>query len=248
VWAGPPGFSSDDNKGLGWHAGRLLAGARPGGIQAAARGLPSSRFGASALNRWLNVVLAATCLVIGAPVIAAAAIAIRLYDGGPAIYRQERMGKDGKPFELLKLRTMSVGAEYRGTGIVVSTRDPRITGPGRFIRKTSLDELPQLWNILRGDMALVGPRPTVRSQVIQYNAHQRRRLEVLPGLTGWAQVNGRNTLSWAERIELDVWYVDNKSVLLDLRILALTPKALLMPNAIYGQDGTTPDFESTAED
>ncbi|MDQ0673963.1 lipopolysaccharide/colanic/teichoic acid biosynthesis glycosyltransferase [Pseudarthrobacter siccitolerans] len=179
---------------------------------------------------------------------AAAAIAIHLTDGGPALYRQERIGKDGEPFELLKLRTMSVGAEYRGTGIVVSESDPRITRPGRLLRASSLDELPQMWNVLRGEMSLVGPRPTVKSQVDQYNIHQRRRLEVRPGLTGWAQVNGRNALPWDQRIELDIWYVDNKSIPLDLRILALTPKALLMPSAIYGQGGTTPDFESTEDD
>ena len=179
---------------------------------------------------------------------AAAAITIRLSDGGPALYRQERIGKDGKPFELLKLRTMSVGAEYRGTGIVVSEFDSRITNPGRLLRATSLDELPQLWNVLRGEMSIVGPRPTVQSQVDQYNVHQRRRLEVLPGLTGWAQVNGRNSLSWSQRIELDIWYIDNRSLFLDLRILALTPKAVLTPSALYGRGGITPDFNATEDD
>lgn len=180
--------------------------------------------------------------------LAVAAIAIRLYDGGPALYRQERIGMDGKPFELLKLRTMRVGAEHRGSGLVVSACDPRITRLGRVLRATSLDELPQLFNVLRGDMSLVGPRPTVQSQVARYNTYQRRRLEVLPGLTGWAQINGRNALSWSQRIELDIWYVDHRSVLLDLQIIALTPKALLTPGAIYGQGGTTPDFITSKDD
>lgn len=200
------------------------------------------------MNRLLNVIFATTGLIVGAPIIAAAAIVIRLWDRGPALYRQERIGKNGEPFELLKLRTMSVGAEYRGTGLVVSAGDSRVTPPGRLLRATSLDELPQLWNVVRGDMSLVGPRPTVQSQVAQYSAHQRRRLEVPPGLTGWAQVNGRNSLPWNERIELDIWYVDHKSILLDLRILARTPKALLSSDDIYGHDGTTPDFTASRGD
>jgi lipopolysaccharide/colanic/teichoic acid biosynthesis glycosyltransferase len=136
------------------------------------------------------------------------------------------VGKDGEDFELLKLRTMELGAETRGAGIAVNKGDPRITRVGRFLRRTSLDELPQLWNVLRGDMSVIGPRPTLRYQVEQYDARQRRRLEVKPGLTGWAQVNGRAALPWPEQIELDVWYVEHRSPRLDLEILLKTPLAL----------------------
>lgn len=201
--------------------------------------------GGAAVGRCLDVVGATVSLVISAPVLAAAAIAIRLTDGGPVLYRQERIGKDGKPFMILKLRTMSVGAEHQGSGIVVSAGDERITKPGRLLRATSLDELPQLWNVLRGDMAIVGPRPTVQSQVALYTKRQRRRLDVRPGLTGWAQVNGRNSLSWAERIEYDVWYVRHQTLFLDLWTLARTPAALLGKDSLYGPDGKTRDFTTT---
>ena len=136
------------------------------------------------------------------------------------------MGKDGVDFELLKLRTMVVGAEKQGAGYAVNEGDSRITRAGRFLRRTSLDELPQLWNVVRGDMSLIGPRPTLRYQVERYDERQRRRLDVLPGITGWAQIHGRATLSWDERIELDVWYVEHRSFWLDLKILAKTPAAL----------------------
>ncbi len=142
------------------------------------------------------------------------------------LYRQQRVGKDGGDFELLKLRTMIVGAEKIGAGYAVNRGDSRITRVGRLLRRLSLDELPQLWNILRGDMSIVGPRPTLRYQVDNYTPQQRRRLEVKPGLTGWAQVNGRASLPWDQRIELDVWYVEHRSIWLDLRILARTPLAL----------------------
>ncbi len=142
------------------------------------------------------------------------------------LYRQARVGKDGVEFELLKMRTMVVGAESQGAGFAVDRGDPRITRVGRILRRLSFDELPQLWNVLRGDMSVIGPRPTLRYQVEQYTPHQLRRLEVRPGITGWAQVHGRATLPWAERIELDVWYVDHRSPMLDLRILARTPIAL----------------------
>ncbi len=142
------------------------------------------------------------------------------------LYRQLRVGRDGAEFELLKLRTMVVGAEHQGAGYAVDKGDPRITRVGRVLRRLSLDELPQLWNVVRGDMSVVGPRPTLRYQVDRYTERQRRRLEVKPGITGWAQVNGRATLPWADRIELDVWYVEHRSPLLDLKILARTPLAL----------------------
>jgi lipopolysaccharide/colanic/teichoic acid biosynthesis glycosyltransferase len=178
------------------------------------------------VNRALDVLIAGTGLVVTSPVLAAAALAIKLEDGGPALYRQTRVGLDGEDFELLKLRTMEVGAESKGAGLAVDRGDPRITRVGRVLRKLSLDELPQLWNIVRGDMSVIGPRPTLRYQVEQYDERQRRRLEVRPGLTGWAQVHGRATLPWAERIELDVWYVDHRSPRLDAVILARTPRAL----------------------
>ncbi len=142
------------------------------------------------------------------------------------LYRQTRVGKDGADFELLKIRTMIVGAEKVGAGYAVNEGDPRITRVGRVLRKLSLDELPQLWNVVRGDMSVIGPRPTLRYQVERYTERQRRRLEVKPGITGWAQVNGRAALPWDERIELDVWYVEHRSARLDLKILAKTPLAL----------------------
>ena len=178
------------------------------------------------MNRALDVVIAGTGLVVTSPLLAAAAVAIKLEDRGPILYRQTRVGKDGRDFELVKLRTMIVGAEKQGAGFAVDRGDSRITRVGRFLRRTSLDELPQLWNVVRGDMSLIGPRPTLRYQVERYTERQRRRLEVLPGITGWAQIHGRATLSWDERIELDVWYVDHRSALTDLRILLRTPLAL----------------------
>ncbi len=178
------------------------------------------------MNRALDVVGAGLGLALASPVLAAAAVAIRLEDGGPVIYRQRRVGHEGRDFDLLKLRTMVVGAETQGAGWAVNRGDPRITKVGRVLRRLSLDELPQLWNVVRGDMSLIGPRPTLRYQVDQYTPRQRRRLEIKPGLTGWAQVNGRTKLPWDERIELDLWYVENRSPWLDLKILARTPLAL----------------------
>jgi lipopolysaccharide/colanic/teichoic acid biosynthesis glycosyltransferase len=164
--------------------------------------------------------------VLASPVLALASLAVKLTSRGPALYRQTRVGKDGTDFELLKLRTMIVGAETQGTGFAVDYGDPRITPVGRLLRRLSLDELPQLWNVVRGDMSVIGPRPTLRYQVERYTPRQRRRLEVRPGITGWAQVHGRATLPWDERIELDVWYVEHHSARVDLRILAKTPFAL----------------------
>lgn len=174
----------------------------------------------------MDVVVASFGLIVTSPLLALAALAIKLEDRGHVLYRQQRVGKDGGDFELLKLRTMVAGAEKIGAGLAVNRGDSRITRTGRLLRRLSLDELPQLWNILRGDMSVVGPRPTLRHQVDSYTPHQRRRLEVKPGLTGWAQVNGRAALPWNERIELDVWYVEHRSFWLDLRILARTPFAL----------------------
>jgi lipopolysaccharide/colanic/teichoic acid biosynthesis glycosyltransferase len=180
----------------------------------------------SLLNRALDVAIAGAGLALATPVLAAAALAVKLEDRGPILFKQTRVGKDGRDFELLKLRTMVVGAERQGAGYAVNRGDPRITRVGRFLRRTSLDELPQLWNVVRGDMSVIGPRPTLRYQVERYTERQRRRLDVLPGITGWAQIHGRASLSWEERIELDVWYVDHRSALTDLLILLRTPLAL----------------------
>jgi lipopolysaccharide/colanic/teichoic acid biosynthesis glycosyltransferase len=178
------------------------------------------------VNRALDVTAAGLGLAVASPVLAAAALAIKLGGGGPVFYRQRRVGLNGDEFELLKLRTMEVGAEGKGAGFAVNEGDPRITRVGRTLRRLSLDELPQLWNVVRGDMSLVGPRPTLAYQVERYTPRQRRRLEVKPGLTGWAQIHGRARLPWEERIELDVWYVEHRSAWLDLKILARTPRAL----------------------
>ena len=178
------------------------------------------------MNRAADVALAGAGLVVASPLLALSAVAIALEDGRPVLYRQERVGRNEEPFELLKLRTMVVGAETQGAGFAVDRGDARITRVGRILRKLSLDELPQLWNVLRGDMSVIGPRPTLRYQVERYTERQRRRLEVRPGLTGWAQIHGRATLPWAEKIELDVWYVEHRSPLVDLKILLRTPLAL----------------------
>jgi len=178
------------------------------------------------VNRAADLGIAGAALLVSSPLLALAALAIKLEDGGPVLYRQTRVGKHGADFELLKLRTMLVGAERQGTGFAVNENDSRITRSGRILRRLSLDELPQLWNVLRGDMSIIGPRPTLRYQVDKYTPRQLRRLDVKPGITGWAQIHGRATLPWDERIALDVWYVEHRSPLLDLRILLRTPLAL----------------------
>jgi lipopolysaccharide/colanic/teichoic acid biosynthesis glycosyltransferase len=178
------------------------------------------------MNRAADVALASFGLVLASPFIAAAAIAVKLQDGGPILYRQRRVGKGGAEFELLKVRTMVEGAETIGAGYAVDRGDPRITRTGRILRRLSIDELPQLWNVVRGDMSVIGPRPTLSYQVERYTPRQRRRLEVKPGITGWAQIHGRATVPWEDRIELDVWYVDHRSPKVDLGILGRTPLAL----------------------
>jgi lipopolysaccharide/colanic/teichoic acid biosynthesis glycosyltransferase len=188
------------------------------------------------MRRLLDALLAALALVVTSPLMLAAVIAIRLESGGPAIYRQRRVGRHGEPFELFKLRTMVSGAEAMGAGIYVLEGDARITRVGRLLRRLSLDELPNLINVLKGDMALVGPRPTIQEQVDRYTDRQRRRLEVKPGITGWAQINGRSSRPWPERIELDVWYVDHRSLWLDLRILARTLRMLATGHGLYSED------------
>ena len=186
-----------------------------------------------ALKRALDVVLASIGLVVGAPVIAVLALAIRLESPGHPFYTQTRVGKDGRSFMIYKLRTMVRGAEFTGAGLAIQEGDDRITRVGRFLRRYSLDELPNLVNVLRGEMSIVGPRPTLVHQVEQYTERQRGRLAVKPGLTGWAQVNGRASLPWSERIELDLWYVEHRSMMLDLRILARTASILLTGHGLY---------------
>ena len=188
------------------------------------------------MARVFDILTAGVLLVLGSPVLLGAVVAIRLESRGPAFYRQRRVGKDGEPFELWKLRTMVPGAEAMGAGIYVLEGDPRITRVGGLLRRFSIDELPNLFNVLKGDMAIVGPRPTIQAQVDRYTDRQRRRLEVKPGITGWAQVNGRSSLPWPERIELDVWYVDHRSARLDLRILAKTARMLATGHGLYSED------------
>ena len=187
-------------------------------------------------SRALDLLVASLALTVTAPVLAAAAILIKLESRGPVFYRQRRVGLGGEPFELWKLRTMVSGAETMGAGIYVVEGDPRITRAGRFLRRFSLDELPNLVNVLKGEMAIVGPRPTVQEQVDRYTERQRRRLDVKPGITGWAQINGRTSLPWPERIELDVWYVEHRSLRLDLRILARTVRMLATGHGLYSDD------------
>ena len=178
------------------------------------------------MNRALDAAAAGLGLMVASPILATAALVIKLDDHGPVFYRQRRVGLNGEEFELVKLRTMEVGAERKGAGLAVNEGDPRITRAGRLLRRLSIDELPQLWNVVRGDMSLIGPRPTLAYQVERYTPRQRRRLEVRPGITGWAQIHGRARLPWEERIELDVWYVEHRSPWLDLKIIARTPSAL----------------------
>lgn len=192
---------------------------------------PATRRG---LPRAADVLIASIALALTSPVLLVASLAVKLDSRGPAIYRSRRVGRGGVEFELLKLRTMHPGNEPVGVGTPVLGRDPRVTRVGHVLRRLSLDELPNLVNVLRGEMAVVGPRPTLAAQVEQYTAHQRRRLEVRPGLTGWAQVNGRAGIPWEERIELDVWYTDHRSLALDLRILARTVRLLLTGHGLYG--------------
>jgi lipopolysaccharide/colanic/teichoic acid biosynthesis glycosyltransferase len=186
------------------------------------------------MPRAADLALAAIGLLVAAPLLLVAAIAIKLGSRGPVIYRARRVGRDGVEFDLLKLRTMHTGNDPVGIGTPVLPGDARVTRVGGLLRRLSLDELPNLLNVLAGEMAIVGPRPTLAAQVAEYTPRQRRRLEVKPGLTGWAQVNGRAAIPWAERIELDVWYVEHRSPGLDLRILARTARLLLTGHGLYG--------------
>jgi lipopolysaccharide/colanic/teichoic acid biosynthesis glycosyltransferase len=184
-------------------------------------------------KRALDVLAAAVGAVVATPIVGVAMLLIRLETHGHAIYRQRRVGRDGVPFELYKLRTMVSGAERIGLGMAIDAGDDRITRVGRWLRRTSIDELPNLLNIARGEMSLVGPRPTLQAQVDRYSERQRRRLDARPGLTGWAQVNGRASLPWAERIELDIWYIEHASLRLDLRIILLSLRMAVTGHGLY---------------
>ena len=190
------------------------------------------------MKRALDLVIAGIGSVVTAPLVALLALAVRLETPGHPIYTQTRVGLDGAPFRIYKLRTMVSGAEFKGAGLAINIGDDRITRVGAFLRRTSLDELPNLWNVLRGEMSIVGPRPTIPVQVAQYTERERGRLSVKPGITGWAQIHGRASLPWTDRIELDLWYVEHQSLALDLRILSRTVRMVLSGHGLYkGETG-----------
>jgi lipopolysaccharide/colanic/teichoic acid biosynthesis glycosyltransferase len=184
--------------------------------------MKSARRVACAFKRPCDAVVSLAGLAILSPLLLVVAAVVLLRSGRPVFFLQERIGRCGKTFCIVKFRTMTRDAEQRTRGQWITAGNPYVTPVGRFLRKTSLDELPELINVLKGDMSLVGPRPTLPEQVAAYDAFQRRRLEMRPGITGWAQVNGRNSISWTERIKLDVWYIDHWTLLLDMRILLMT--------------------------
>lgn len=190
----------------------------------------------SSVKRAFDVVLGGLAVIVTAPVVLVCAIAVKLDSRGPVFYRQRRCGLGGEEFEIIKLRTMVEGAEKLGAGMAVDEGDSRITPVGAFLRRWSLDELPNLWNVLAGEMSLVGPRPTLPQQVAQYDDRQRGRLAMRPGITGWAQVQGRAALPWSQRIELDLWYIEHASLVLDLRILISTLKMVMTGSGVYRGD------------
>ena len=195
----------------------------------------------------LNYLLGWAMFLILSPCFWFIAGLVKLDTPGPAFFRQERIGKDGHPFIAYKFRSMVDRATSLGLGLNVAVDDSRITRVGKFLRTTSLDELPQLFNVIKGEMSLVGPRPTLAYQVARYDEVQRRRLLVKPGITGWAQVNGRNAIPWEERIKLDVWYVENWSLWLDFRIMFRTLKTWVRKEGLYGPSGVNYDFNPRAE-
>jgi lipopolysaccharide/colanic/teichoic acid biosynthesis glycosyltransferase len=188
------------------------------------------------IRRAIDIVGGSLALVLAAPVMGVAMLAIRLESRGHPIYRQRRVGMDGGSFDLLKLRTMVDGAENIGAGLAINQNDPRVTRVGALLRRTSLDELPNLLNVVRGDMSFIGPRPTIPAQVAQYTERQCGRLAIKPGITGWAQVNGRTALPWSERIELDLYYIEHRSPALDARILWRTVAIVLGGSGLYKGD------------
>jgi lipopolysaccharide/colanic/teichoic acid biosynthesis glycosyltransferase len=190
------------------------------------------------IRRLLDLAIGLPAAIVTAPLVALLAVAVRLESPGAALYRQTRVGRGGVPFQIYKLRTMVAGAELKGAGLAIAEGDERITRVGALLRRYSLDELPNLWNVVRGEMSIVGPRPTVPWQVDEYTPRQRGRLAVKPGITGWAQVNGRASLPWAQRIELDLWYVEHRSLALDLKIIAATARMVLSGHGLYkGETG-----------
>ncbi len=198
------------------------------------------------VKRAFDVLASAFGLILTAPLMLATAAAVRMFLGKPVLFRQVRPGLEGKPFELVKFRTMLDARSETGAALA---DDQRLTRFGRLLRASSLDELPQLWNVLRGDMSLVGPRPLLVQYLPLYSAHQARRHEVRPGLTGWTQVKGRNSLSWEEKLDLDVWYVDNRTFLLDLWIIFMTAVRLIRPRGISAQGhATMPEFLGSAQE
>ncbi len=196
-----------------------------------------------ALKRVFDIAVAAGMLLVLSPLVALISLAIKLTDGGSVLYVQERVGKDGRAFRCYKFRTMVEGAERQGLGIEVAENDARITRVGGYLRQWTLDEIPQLINVLKGEMSIVGPRPTVPSQVARYSDRDRRRLEVRPGMAGWAWIHGRNEVAWRERIEMDIWYVDHWSLLLDFRILHAAFWLLLRREGLVGSDGVARDLD-----
>jgi lipopolysaccharide/colanic/teichoic acid biosynthesis glycosyltransferase len=198
-----------------------------------AREEPVRRPVSRALKRVLDIGVAVTVLIPLFPLIVLIALAIKLDDRGPVFFVQDRVGRGGRRFRCAKFRTMVLGAEHMPGGFTVSANDARITRVGRILRLWTLDELPQLFNILRGDMSVVGPRPWVPSQAAQCSMADRRRFDVRPGMAGWAWIHGRNRLAWDERIRLDVWYVDHWSLFLDFRILARAFWLLLRREGVY---------------
>jgi lipopolysaccharide/colanic/teichoic acid biosynthesis glycosyltransferase len=195
------------------------------------------------LKRTFDILVAATALILLSPIIAMITLAIKLDDGGSILFLQERVGKNARTFLCFKFRTMIMGAERKGAGLVIEKNDARITRVGRFLRSYTLDEIPQIFNVLSGDMSIVGPRPTVMSQVERYTPDQRRRLEMQPGMAGWAWVNGRNRNPWDKRIEMDIWYIDHWSFWLDLKILFKAFWLLFRHDGAYADDGKVRDLE-----
>jgi lipopolysaccharide/colanic/teichoic acid biosynthesis glycosyltransferase len=194
-------------------------------------------------KRALDVSLAVLALFLGAPLIGVLALAVRLFLGKPIIFRQQRPGLHGKPFTLLKFRTMRDAVDEDGTPLPDAER---LTRFGRVLRSTSLDELPELVNVLRGEMSLVGPRPLLMQYLPLYTLEQQRRHDVRPGITGWSQVTGRNALSWEEKFERDIWYVEHQSLRLDLRILMLTLVQVVQRHGVSAAgEATMPEFTGT---
>ncbi len=190
------------------------------------------------IRRLFDIAVSLVGAAVTAPFVGLLAAAVRLESPGHPIYRQTRVGRDGREFEIYKLRTMVRGAEFTGAGMAINEGDARITKVGNWLRRYSLDELPNLWNVLRGEMSIIGPRPTIPVQVEQYTERQRRRLAVKPGITGWAQVNGRASLPWSERIELDIWYVEHQSLGVDVEILSRTVRMVFNGQGLYkGETG-----------